>query len=145
MNRSEIIQKLTDKDEKAAFEYSRIIGAESAESDKYLCMISDFADMMNSKNSYVRTRGFGLICAQSRWADKGQIEDVFERMAVILCDPKPITVRQCLSALHEVVLYRPELTNRIFKAVNAIDLSKYKDSMTPLIKKDIDELLKIIG
>ena len=32
----DIISKLKDKDEKAAYEYAKMIGAESAESDKYL-------------------------------------------------------------------------------------------------------------
>lgn len=29
--------------------------------------------------------------------------------------------------------------------IKDIDLSKYKDSMSPLIKRDVEELLKIIG
>ena len=32
----DIISKLKDKDEKVAYEYAKMIGAESAESDKYL-------------------------------------------------------------------------------------------------------------
>lgn len=42
------------------------------------------------------------------------------------------------------MLYRPELSDRITEAVKNIDLSRYKDSMAPLIKKDADELLKIM-
>ena len=52
-----------------------------------------------------------LICNQSRWADKGQI------------------------------LYKPEMIELIIEAVNNIDLSVYKDSMSPLIKKDIEALM----
>lgn len=37
-----------------------------------------------------------------------------------------------------------EMIELIRDAVNNINLSKYKDSMSPLIKKDIDELLKNI-
>jgi len=62
-----------------------------------------------------------------------------------LNDPKPTVVRQCLASLHEVVLYLPDMTDDIVAAVKGIDLSKYKDSMTPLIKKDAAELLEIIG
>ncbi|NLM98308.1 MAG: hypothetical protein GX175_12000 [Halanaerobiaceae bacterium] len=50
----------------------------------------------------------------------------------------------CLAALHEVVLYRPELRGAIKAGLERIDLSKYKDSMSPLIKKDMDELLELI-
>lgn len=140
----DIIVRLKDKDEKAAYEYAKQLGAESAESNKYLGMISDFAEMLCDKNSYVRTRGFGLICNQARWANDGQIEAVFEQMSTLLCDDKPTVVRQCLGSLHEVALYRPEMTDKIIQAVDKINLSKYKDSMSPLIDKDIKELMKIL-
>lgn len=140
----DIISKLKDKDEKAAYEYSKMIGAESAESDKYLKYVHDFSDMLEDHNSYVRTRAFFLICNQARWADEGQIKEVFERMSNLLYDSKPTVVRQCLGALHEVILYRPEMADAIREAVNRIDVTKYKDSMSPLIKKDIETLLKLI-
>ena len=44
-----------------------------------------------------------------------------------------------------MVLYLPEMTDDLVAAVSEIDLSQYKDSMSPLIKKDAAELLKIIG
>ena len=142
---NEIILKLRDKDDKAAYEYSKLLGAESAQSDKNLPMIPQFADMLEDKSSYVRVRGFILICNQARWAKDGQIADVFDRMRVLLYDSKPTVVRQCLLALHEVVLYRSEMAEMIIDAVNHIDVSKYKESMSPLIKKDIDELMKVLG
>ena len=142
---NEIILKLRDKDDKAAYEYSKLLGAESAQSDKNLPMIPQFADMLEDKSSYVRVRGFILICKQARWAKDGQIADVFDRMRVLLYDSKPTVVRQCLLALHEVVFYRSEMAEMIIDAVNHIDVSKYKESMSPLIKKDIDELMKVLG
>lgn len=140
---NDIIMRLKDKDDKAACEYAKQIGAESAESDKYLEMIPEFAGMLTDKSSYVRTRGFGLICNQARWAKNGQIEVVFDDMSRLLYDDKPTVVRQCLGALHEVILYRPEMSDRIFRAVGEIDLCKYKDSMSPLIEKDMKELMKL--
>lgn len=142
---NDIIMRLRDKDDKAACEYAKQLGAESAASDRYLCMIPEFAEMLTDKNSYVRTRGFGLICNQARWADNGQIEAVFDQMRVLLFDDKPTVVRQCLGALHEVVLYRPEMSDRIRQAVDQIELGKYKDSMSPLIEKDMKELMKVLA
>ena len=140
----EIISKLRDKDDKAAYEYSKILGAESAESDKYLSMLPEFADMLDDKSSYVRARAFILICNQARWAKDGQIAEVFNRMSALLYDSKPTVVRQCLLALHEVALYRPEMSEMMIAAVDKIDISKYKDSMSPLIEKDINELMKVL-
>ena len=85
----DIICKLKDKDEKVAYEFARKIGAESAESDKYLRYIHEFSDMLEDRNSYVRTRAFFLICNQARWADEGQIEAVFDQMKLLLYDSKP--------------------------------------------------------
>ncbi|MCQ2517017.1 MAG: hypothetical protein MJ094_09215 [Saccharofermentans sp.] len=140
----EIIERLSEKDENAAYEFAKKISIESVESDKYVEMIPAFLEMLADKNSYVRTRAFMLICNQARWADNGQIEVVFNQMKALLYDPKPTVVRQCLGALHEVILYRPEMIELIRDAVNNIDLSAYKDSMSPLIKKDMDALLKSI-
>lgn len=141
---NEIILKLKDKDDKAAYAYAKQIGEESAESQKYLGMIPEFAGMLDDKSSYVRTRGFILICNQARWADDGQIDAVFEKMSALLYDDKPTVVRQCLGALHEVIVYRPEMTDRIVQAVNKIDLNMYKNSMSPLIERDVKELIKIL-
>lgn len=140
---NEVIVRLRDKNDKSAYEYAKQIGTESAESDKYLVMIPEFAGMLADKSSYVRTRGFCLICNQARWADNGQIEAVFDEMSPLLYDDKPTVVRQCLGALHEVALYRPELTDRILHAVEKIELGKYKDSMSSLIESDIRELTKV--
>lgn len=140
---NEILSRLNDKDEKAAYEFAVKIGTESAESDKYVKLIPEFAEMLTDKNSYVRTRAFMLICNQARWADSGQIEAVFNQMKVLLYDSKPTVVRQCLGALKEVVFYRPEMVGCIREAVGKIDLSKYKDSMSPLIEKDMEALLAV--
>ena len=140
----EILRKLTDKNNKTAYEFAKQLGVESSESDKYLAMIPRFAELLQDKNSYVRTRAFVLICNQARWADSGQIEAVFDKMILLLNDPKPTVVRQCLEALHEVVLFRPELSDEIETVLDEMDLSKYKDSMLPLIEKDIEALRNLL-
>ena len=141
---NDIIMRLKGADNKAAYEYARQIGAESAQSDKYLEMIPEFAGMLTDKSSYVRTRGFCLICDQARWANAGQIETVFDEMSTLLYDDKPTVVRQCLEALHEVAVYRPEMSDRLLRAVGKIEPGKYRDSMSTLIKKDMDALLKVL-
>ena len=145
MNKKEIIQRLIDSNDKQAYEYVKKIIAESIKTNKYLDMIPEFASMLNDSNSYVRTRFFILICYQARWVSDKQIEEVYGQMKTLLNDPKPTVVRQCIKALHEVALYRPKMHKTIKKTLSKIDLSIYKDSMVPLIKKDIDELLECIN
>jgi hypothetical protein len=120
------------------------ISAKSAASAEYYAYFDEFIGLLPSKSSYVRTRGFILACAQARWDDKGKLAGAPKSMLTLLNDEKPTVVRQCLKALHEVVLYRPDLCEAIKAEVERIDLSKYKDSMSPLIKKDMSELLKMM-
>lgn len=100
--------------------------------------------MLKHKSSYVRARGFCLACAQARWDKGGKFAEAMKGMLKLLHDEKPTVVRQCLGALHEVALYCPELNQAIKNELECMDLSKYKDSMAPLIKKDMNELLKVL-
>ena len=144
MSKHEIIEMLKDKNDKTAYEFTKKIVAKSAETNEYYMLFDAFIEMISDKKSYVRTRGFCLACAQARWDDEDRISASLDKMCVLLNDVKPTVVRQCLAALHEVVLFRPELADRICKAIKGIDLSRYKESMAPLIKKDADELLKML-
>ena len=140
----EILRKLTDRDDKTAYEFAKQLSVESTGSDRYLAMIPMFAELLQDKSSCVRTRAFILICNQARWANEGQLVAVFDQMCLLLNEPKPTVVRQCLSALREVVLFRPELSDKIENALTEIDVSKYKDSMSSLILKDVDELRNLL-
>lgn len=138
---SYISDALQDKNDKKAYAFSKQIEARSAASDEYFSCFDEFASLLTAKSSYVRTRGFCLCCAQARWDETGKLERTLPAMLILLHDEKPTVVRQCLKALHEVVLFRPELCETIRSEVETMDPSSYKDSMSPLIKKDMDELL----
>ena len=59
-----------------------------------------------------------------------------------LDDEKPTAVRQCLAALNYMLLFKVELVEKVRKKLVSIDITKYKDSMQPLIEKDIEGILK---
>ena len=139
-----IMEALQDNDDKKAYALSKEIAARSASSDEYYAYFDEFTSLLTAKSSYVRTRGFILCCAQARWDKSGKLFNALPTLLTLLHDAKPTVVRQCLSALHEVVLYRPELQEAIRKEVEKIDPSLYKDSMSPLIKKDMNALLKMM-
>lgn len=141
---TDIIEALQDKDDKKAYAFSKEIEAKSADSDEYYSYFEQFVGLMHSKSSYVRARGFKLCCVQARWDTEGKLQRALSNMFMLLHDDKPTVVRQCLGALHEVALYRPELCNAIEEELERIDLSKYKDSMAPLIRKDINALQKVL-
>ena len=64
-------------------------------------------------------------------------------MLQLLHDDKPTVVRQCLNAIQEIAVYRPELCDSIKDEISKIDLSKYKSNMAALIQKDISNLLEV--
>ena len=61
-----------------------------------------------------------------------------------ITDEKPITARQCIKALAQVGRAKPQYIPMILSALHSADLSKYKDSMCPLIEKDIVETEKAL-
>lgn len=139
-----LIQELRDRDDRKAYALSKEICAKSAATDEYYAYFDGFASLMSAKSSYVRTRGFVLCCAQARWDAQGKLKAALADMLRLLHDEKPTVVRQCLNALREVALYRPELCPAILEELAHMDPSRYKDSMAPLIEKEIQKLRKRI-
>ena len=61
-----------------------------------------------------------------------------------MTDEKPITARQCIQALAEVGLAKPQYIPQILDCFHNADQSKYKDSMRSLIEKDMAETERIL-
>lgn len=59
-------------------------------------------------------------------------------------DEKPITARQSIKALAEVGQTKQQYIPRILSCLQSADLGQYKDSMRPLIEKDIAETETIL-
>ncbi len=52
--------------------------------------------------------------------------------------------KSILAALHKVVIWKPNLGERILARMEEMDLSKYNGSMGPLIRKDMEVLARKI-
>ena len=61
-----------------------------------------------------------------------------------ITDEKPITARQCIKSLAQIGQAKKEYIPMILSALHSADLSKYKDSMCPLIEKDIEQTKRIL-
>ena len=59
-------------------------------------------------------------------------------------DEKPISARQCIKSLAQIGKSKDKYIPSILEAFQNADLSKYKDSMRPLIEKDIEEVKNIL-
>ena len=136
-----LMSMLTAKDTKQGYGAFLELERISEESDDLYPYTERFADMVSDRAWAVRCRSFRLFCKQARWDDDGIIDCCLDRALVILEDEKPTAVRQALAALLDMVPYKRELRPVIRARVEAMDLSRCKDSMEPLIRKDIQTLL----
>lgn len=104
-----------------------------------------YLEMLESRSSYIRVRGFRMLCAAAKWDTQGVIRENLTKILAELGDDKPSAVRQCMATLPGLVTGRPELTWQICQAVSELDLSKYRESMAPLIRGDAEAFLKQYG
>ena len=139
-----MLSMLEDKDTSAAFEILKELENLSNNSNALYPYIDKFIDMTGSEKYVVRVRGFRLFCKQAKWDVNNIIDENLKDTLSILNDEKPTAVRQALTALHDLVLYKEELRDFVKERVLAIDYYKYKDTMHSLIAKDIQNLLNII-
>ena len=136
-----LLSMLTAKDTKQGYGAFLELERLSEESDDLYPYRERFADMVSDRAWAVRCRGFRLFCKQARWDGDGVIDRHLDRMLAILEDEKPTAVRQALAALLDMAPYKPELWPVIRQRVEAMDWNRYKDSMAPLIQKDMQRLL----
>ncbi len=138
----DMLTGLRSKDNKEAYRLLLLLEEESERcSDLYGCL-DDFLSLLRDESSLARTRGFRLACAQARWDREGRLEKNLDALLSMLDDEKATAVRQCLPALRQVILYLPELKATVKKKLEEMDFSKYKESMVPLLQKDVDQLWK---
>lgn len=140
----DIIDRITDKDDNIAFAATKEIAAASELTPEYYNFLDDFAKLLNHKKSYIRTRAFILCCSQAKWDTNDKIKMILPQMLQLFHDEKPTVVRQCLNAVKEIIVYKPEFSKDIKKEMENINLDLYKDTVRPLIKKDILQINEII-
>lgn len=67
-------------------------------SDKCNCFypyMSRFIEMIDSNNSYVRTRGLTLVAYNAKWDVEDKIDKIIDTYLVHITDERPICARQC--------------------------------------------------
>ena len=139
-----VVAGLTAKDDKRACVYADKIIAESRETDEWYEYFDDFASLLSHPKSLVRNRVIYILSANARWDEENRFDGIIDDYLTHVTDDKPITARQCIKALAEVGRAKPQYIPRILSCLREADLSKYKDSMRPLIEKDIAETAEIL-
>ena len=128
MNKEEIFNIFYGKETWDIWRKFQEIESSIDESEMLYEYFDDIKKMLLDEKSYIKMRGFRIICKLS--------------LLQVLDDEKPTIVRLCLSSLNNLLLYKIDLSEKVENKLKNMNLLKYKDSMQPLIKKDIDCILK---
>lgn len=144
INTAEIFELLFDKNNNTAYKALRELQEKSENSDEVYPYMDRLGDMLDSDNSYIRTRGLTLFACNSKWDKDNKIDEIIDKYLKHITDVKPITARQCIKLLPTIAENKPELKDDIVSALRKADISFYDDSMRPLIYKDIQKALKEI-
>ena len=140
----DILAKLTAKDDKYACAIADTIISESQNTDAWYEYFDAFASLLNHPKSFVRNRALYILAANARWDDENRFDAIISDFLAHVTDEKPITARQCIKALAQVGVAKPQYIPRILSCFQEADLSKFKDSMRPLIERDIAETEQIL-
>ena len=139
-----IIAALTARDDKYACALADKIILESQETDEWYECFDDFAALLHHPKSLVRNRALYILAANAQWDEENRFDSIISGFLAHITDEKPITARQCIKSLAQVGLAKPQYISMILSYLHNADLSKYKDSMRPLIEKDIAETEKAL-
>ena len=137
----ELVKQLRSPSNRDAYSALKTLEELSDSCDAAYAHIEDYIDMMVDPNSYVRTRGLALISRNAKWDEKGRIDEVIDKYLTHVTDEKPITARQCVKAMVTLGQAKPHLVPKIASALRYADLSRYPDSMRPLVQGDIRDVL----
>ena len=135
------IKKLEDIDDISAYDTFKLFMEESDKNENIYKHINYLFELLGNKRSYVKVRAALLICRNAKW-DKDNYINIknIDLLLNLLYDEKPTVVRQVLKGLNDLIIYKKKLIPIIKIKVLMIEYNSYKDTMSNLIKKDIDNL-----
>ena len=142
--KDEIAAMLTAKDDKYACALADKIISESQETDEWYEYFDDVASLLDHPKSLVRNRVLHILAANAQWDAENCFDAILSDFLTHITDEKPITARQCVKALAQVGVAKPQYIPRILSCFQEADLSKYKDSMRPLMERDMTETKKAL-
>lgn len=145
MDIEDMVNLLYDKDDKKAYASLKELESISDIKNDVYRHFDEFINMLSNEKSYIRVRGFRLICKNAKWDKDNKINKSIDKILLELEDEKPTALKQCLNAIKNIIKYKKELKDKIKEKLLNINYLKYNDSMQSLIFKDIEELLNIIN
>lgn len=145
MMKETMLAALTGKNDKYACELTEKIIKESRESEEWYDYFQDFVPLLRHPKSLVRNRALTILASNAQWDTENRFDQLLPEYLSHITDEKPITARVCIQTLPELAQAKPQYIPVILRTLEEAELSKYKDSMRPLIEKDIQEVKRILS
>lgn len=141
---NEKMENLYNEDNINAYKTLLELETITTESNELYSYFNSLLEMLNDEKTFIRVRGFRLICCLAKWDTENKINDNIDIILKELEDAKGTSVRQCLEKINLILIYKIELTDIITSKLRSLDLSKYKESMQSLIKKDLKHIVELL-
>lgn len=138
------INDLYSKDNKLAYNTLLELELITIDSNDLYDYFDELLVMLKNDKSFVRVRGFRLICALAKWDTKNKINNNIESILNELNDDNGTAIREYLDKIKMIVTYKVELSDIIETKLRNINISKYKESIQDLIKDDIIKVVSMI-
>lgn len=138
----DLITNLYNEDNNSAYKTLLELETITAGSNELYDYFDSLLAMLESEKTFIRVRGFRLICCLAKWDTENKINQNIDIILRELEDEKGTSVRQCLEKLNLLLGYKPDLVGTVKNKISNLDLSQYKATMKSLIQKDIEHLLK---
>lgn len=145
VGKRDIVAQLTAKDDRHAWAVTEKVVSESRETDEWYGHLDEFAELLEHPKSLVRNRALLILAANAQWDEDGRFDAIMPGYLAHVTDDKPVTARQCIKALAQIGRAQPRLVPQMLERLESADLSKYGDSMRPLVERDIAEVKRELG
>lgn len=136
-----LVELLSEKDDKIRYNALLLLQSRSSFSPDVYPFWHVFIEKLSSENSYQRSIGIMLISENVRWDNENKIDKAIDKYLELLNDEKPITVRQCIQALKNIVAYKKHLQSNITNALMSINIANVKETMRKTTLIDILTIL----
>lgn len=139
-----LVNLLNEKDDKIRYAALLLLQSRSTGYSDVYPFWEVFLQKLKSENSYQRSIGLMLIAENARWDTENRMEDALDAYLKILHDEKPITVRQCIQALHRIIPCKTHLAEKIADALISLNVAEIRETMRKSVLTDILGVLAVI-
>ena len=106
---TERIKNLYNEDNNIAYKTLLELETITTESNELYDYFNEFLEMLNNNKTFIRVRGFRLICCLAKWDNENKINNNINIILKELEDEKGTSVRQCLEKLNLILMYKIEI------------------------------------